>query len=85
MRLIDADALLLDIRRKAQDGFPANRNLTLFAESCVAHAPTVDTLPVLQGRWRKLGVDEYVCTNCWRHSDWHTAWCPHCGAKMELE
>ena len=48
MRLIDADALGLDINRKAHENFPANRNLTLYAESLLAHAPTIDAVPVVR-------------------------------------
>lgn len=41
MRLIDADALLEEIRGQKENGFPANVNLDLYAESCVLHAPTI--------------------------------------------
>ena len=82
MRLVDADALFIEAHRKwiNQTELDVSEIIKM-----IISAPTIDALPVLQGKWRKLGVDEYVCTNCWRHSDWHTAWCPECGAKMELE
>ena len=48
MRLIDANELIDNIRRKAKAGFPANKNLFLYAESCVIHAPTVDAVPVVR-------------------------------------
>ena len=41
MRLIDADALEEEITENMKIGFPANENLSLFAISCIAHAPTV--------------------------------------------
>lgn len=46
--LISRQALLDDIRKKAKAGFPANKNLSLYAESCVIHAPTVDAVPVVR-------------------------------------
>ena len=61
MRLIDADALCLDINRKAHENFPANRNLTLYAESLLAHAPTIDAVPVVRCKdceYRRPTVDE---------------------------
>lgn len=90
MRLIDADALLLDIERKAKAGFPANKSLTVYAESCVVHAPTVDAVPVLRGRWNNIGVDEFVCSNCGEHVEYRSricryAYCHKCGARMDLE
>jgi len=41
MRLINADALEKEITENMENGFPANENLSLFAISCIAHAPTV--------------------------------------------
>lgn len=41
MRLIDADALIEEIEKQMENGFPANENLSLYAISCLAHAPTV--------------------------------------------
>lgn len=41
MRLIDADALAEEIEKDMKNGFPANKNLSLYAISCIAHAPTV--------------------------------------------
>ncbi len=41
MRLIDADALAEEIKENMENGFPANEYLSLYAISCIAHAPTV--------------------------------------------
>ena len=61
MRLIDADALGLDINRKAHENFPANRNLTLYAESLLAHAHTIDAVPVVRCKdCRKSGYDAFT-------------------------
>lgn len=57
MRLIDADALLADIQQKAERGFPANKHMSIYAESCVVHAPTVDAVEVVR------------CKDC-KHKGW---------------
>ena len=74
--LISRQALLDDIRKKAKAGFPANKNLSLYAESCVVHAPTVDAVPVVRCkdcRWR--GREEcamfYRC-ECGEQHTWET-------------
>ena len=92
MRLIDADALGLDINRKAHENFPANRNLTLYAESLLAHAPTIDAVPVVHGKWAHLGGDEWCCTNCGEVIHTEGSWekpdkkfCYECGARMDGE
>jgi hypothetical protein len=89
MRLIDADALGLDINRKANENFPANRNLTLYAESLLAHAPTIDAVPVVHGRW--VDCENYndieqcsVCGMIYRYPSFYKYnYCPNCGAKMD--
>jgi hypothetical protein len=60
MRLIDADELIDDIRKKARAGFPANKNLSLYAESCVIHAIAVDAVPVVR------------CKDCIMHNSCYT-------------
>lgn len=93
MRFIDADDLLEDIRRKKRGGYPANKNLSLYAESCVLHAPTID--PVKHGKWTfDHMTGEYAhyakCSVCGKMRWWesvitHFSYCPDCGAKMDLE
>lgn len=73
-RLIDADKLLDDIRKKAKAGFPANKNLSLYAESCVIHAPTVDAVSVVR------------CKECkWfsRDAEYNRAWCNYFSGALE--
>lgn len=94
MRLIDADALLEDIQRKAKNGFPANKSISVYAESCVVHAPTVDAVPVSRGRWI---VDDFTellkCSLCDGDAPISTVsgeqfksnYCQYCGAKMDLK
>lgn len=54
MRLIDADALLEEIEENMNNGFPANENLSLYAISCLAHAPTVDVLEQIRDEIERL-------------------------------
>lgn len=95
MRLIDADALLEDIRRKKKSGYPKNKNLSLYAASCVLHAPTVE--PAKRGKWIANTDDftpAYRCSCCGYNrpmiagesiSQWLMNYCSNCGAKMDLE
>ena len=93
MRLIDADALGLDINRKANENFPANRNLTLYAESLLAHAPTIDAVPVVHGRWvskdSRYPFSWRYCSECGYHVTASMArnykGCPICLARMDGE
>lgn len=91
--LISRQALLDDIRKKAKAGFPANKNLSLYAESCVVHAPTVDAVPVRRGHWIDKGVRDWHCSECnyqmakVRNFDGYCYddkpnFCPNCGADM---
>ena len=36
-----------------------------------------------QGKWRDGYGGEYLCTNCFAHSESLTPFCRHCGAKMK--
>ena len=54
---------------------------------------TADVAPVRHGRWIWHSEERgYLCSECGSgcllnyESDWHKSdWCPHCGAKMDLE
>ena len=54
MRLIDADAVTEEIEKNMENGFPANENLSLYAISCIAHAPTVDVLDKIRAEIERL-------------------------------
>lgn len=100
-RLIDADKLLDDIRKKAKAGFPANKNLSLYAESCVIHAPTVYAVPVVRCKDCKhsreqnkdekkyLVEDVLICTSCdATENGWNPVWPEHfcsCGERKDNE
>ena len=80
MRLIDADKL---------DWWYKGRNI----RHVIDDAPTVDAVPVVQGRWemRPTGMatdtgPEYkaYCTVCNKpNKQYQPPFCPHCGAKMD--
>ena len=54
MRLIDADALAEEIKKNMENGFPANENLSLYAISCIAHAPTVCDIEQIRAEIKHL-------------------------------
>ena len=95
MRLIDADALKeiytrnFDYKNCIYDGATVVGN--------VDEAPTVDAIPVRNGKWKWLSCTydrvpkekEYECSKCHHktivHGDdmpWEK-YCPNCGAKMD--
>ena len=59
--------------------------------SDIEHAPTVDAMPVMHGRWIKggyaCGENEYKCSVCgeteWRTNCTSMRYCMHCGARMD--
>lgn len=92
MRLIDADALMLDIRKHSESYFADD-----FAHEWVDRQPTADAEPVRHGRWERKYVRPAVYADlCWHcsvceakypDSYWADkfAYCPSCGAKMDKE
>ena len=60
MRLIDADALAEKIREKMNNGFPANENLSIYAISCLSHAPTVDVLEQIRAEISEYKDDKVI-------------------------
>ena len=96
MRLIDADALLsgFDVRKVVEyDESGCGMDYKAVPVEAIANAPTIDAEPVRHGRWiDDMYFDEPVtrCTKC-NHgfAKGHKAecfpYCPHCGAKMDLE
>ena len=100
MRLVDADALWLDIANRSaclHDCCPRTKGkkgvLLLIDE-----APTIEAEPVRNGRWIKqipnrLGLSNYfVCSQCamvtrtrYKAMMCEDAYCKHCGAKMDLK
>ena len=98
MRLIDADALYMELSQEAahrisqSDGsrFDTGRtNGIICARDSIKSALTVE--PVKCGEWVKRSSEEAetlaICSQCsYPISWWHkTKFCPNCGAKMEVE
>lgn len=59
----------------------------------IGNIKPVDVAPVRHGHWIWHSEERgYLCSECGSgcllnyESDWHKSdWCPHCGAKMDLE
>ena len=86
MRLIDADALKLDIMCV----YGSNPQYI----NWLNHAPTVDAVPVVHGEWLPIiEVNEYgepyqsgvYCSECGETSIYEPNYCPNCGARMDEE
>ena len=84
-----------EIEQKIQDGL---NNLVLGHDAIeilgmIYEMPSADVTPVRHGRWIWHSEERgYLCSECGSgcllnyESDWHKSdWCPHCGAKMDLE
>lgn len=59
------------------------------AWSAIVDAPIVDAVEVVHAKWEKIKFHNestaYRCTACKSTWIWNTRYCPHCGAKMDLE
>lgn len=44
--------------------------------------PTVNAVPVRQGRWKGAGMGDYYCSLCQQLVSDRTNYCPNCGAIM---
>lgn len=93
MRLIDADALIDDIRKNSESYFADD-----FAHIWVDKQTPVEAQPVRHGRWigypeclkykNALDDSDIVCSVCGEAFDIldndteRFDYCPHCGAKM---
>ena len=90
-RLIDADALKIDIEQLAEWKLINHRALISVVEKINAQ-PTVDAEPVKRGEWRKTYLDHeafgerpsiFYCSACCACSNVKTKYCPQCGARMD--
>lgn len=100
MRLIDADALWLDIANRSaclHDCCPRTKGKNGVL-SLIDEAPIIEAEPVRHGRWEMHGDDDdlsccYFCSQCGYNMDEseyldnfsHFKYCPRCGAKMDLK
>lgn len=97
MRLIDADALTIDLLKKAMDDafLTGNAEMHRLLIQVIAHYPTVDAVPVRHGKWIRLGQKHdggYLwirCSVCGNEDIdspvCMTKYCPHCGARMDAD
>ena len=87
--------------RKVAEYDETGEYITYFAvpEDVIKNAPTVDAEPVRHGRWickREVLIEDYYCSVCGAEAIGYDClngdyigvesdFCPHCGAKMDLE
>ena len=98
MRLIDADALISSVLKKAIDDAFLNGNTDMhrLLIQVIAHQPTIDAEPVRHGKW--IVWDEILagiyhtvseCSECGFTTDKmfreEMPYCPNCGADMRGE
>ena len=95
-RLIDANRLLSEDMKTKYYHLP-NGDIAIPIID-IEHAPTVDAVPVVHGKWewltstydRSPSEDCYQCSVCLHITITHgyipwEKYCPHCGTKMDLE
>lgn len=86
-KYIDREALEKAMTIAAANGKDKDRR-TWAKAICILHdMPTADVQPVVHGRWipfhsEAAGNIQY-CSACGIGFDAKTAYCPHCGAKMD--
>ena len=74
-RLIDADALIEDVRKNSASYFADD-----FAHEWVDRQPTIEERK--KGEWKPTDGASYQCSVCGRLSFYRTYYCAHCGADM---
>ena len=96
MRLIDADKAVEQIDEWLHQtrAIPLNTSYHFELLGCIEDCPTIDTVPVVRGKWNPIfkGADTCKCSVCKSEgfSDSNfgfvaTPYCPNCGAEMEVE
>lgn len=80
MRLIDADAIWVDIGERVGNG---EVSMDVVYEA-IQGAPIIDAAPVVHATWHHIGNGVRRCSNCDRITPWKSNYCPNCGAKMDL-
>lgn len=99
MRLIDADRLTRPEMLRMCYHLPNGDTAMPIGD--IEHAPTVDAVPVVQGKWIMTGGMKppeshhlHQCSVCAMYAprrppygsrEMLTPWCPYCMAKMDLE
>lgn len=97
MRPINADSVKKSIEELKQSPWYNEKNLGYFSVRkeavevvellCIDEEPTLDVEPVKHGHWEFIGGYgyQYRCSECATCAERKTTYCPHCGAKMEVE
>lgn len=97
MRLIDADALkairFVSTKHKEPEVEAYMRGWNDAVDSIIENAPTIEAEPIKHGQWiESWGGIWHSCSVCggippfnMRGDDIPTPYCPHCGAKMDLD
>ena len=86
MRMIDADALLDDVRSHCESYFADD-----FASEWVDKQPTVDAVPVRYGRWKydENGMDwnmpAWICSECGFRNDMIPALVKDVNGRVEFQ
>ena len=90
-RYIDADALKEEVSRIYYLHYAKTLDKTISdffnaVDKRIKGAPTVDAEPVRHGLWKGNGMGDHCCSLCGEEVSGHYyAYCPYCGAKMEVE
>lgn len=89
MNLIDKNKLKADIIRDDEIRYgTVFQHIILYLEN----APTIEAMPVRHGEWYEIVTHngctpdyDCVCSRCGKSGIAYYKYCPHCGAKMDLE
>ena len=66
--------------------YPNDPLLKHITVSMLNQLPKVEAVEVVHGGWEYYSTTMQECSNCHRHTSKHKfKYCPHCGAKMDLE
>lgn len=90
--LISREALLntisetiLDMRFSSARARMEHEQKVEWAMDRVGEAPAVDAAPVVHGRWIDRDGKTWCSECCKSNKAYMPPYCPHCGAKMDLE
>jgi len=86
MRLIDADALEMNVQNEWERNEISNGDWIQFRE-WLKEMPTTDAVPVVHGWWIQNDNGTWSCNRChsWIPDEQHyyARYCLYCGAKMD--
>lgn len=69
-------------------GEPTEAHYPSWYADKIKNLPSADVAPVVHGRWKLARYTEaplYLCSECNKPEYKQHKFCPHCGAKMDLE